>query len=307
MSPKRNDSRLPLNCKFCNKVFRKLTQHLNLKCMKGASKDDIMSVRDAARKAAYEHLEKGMVVDYRHLEGLLSLPEDRLKVVSWLEEHEHIIKNKKSLPVVAPRVKEAQQNETPEPSEEQSMETAASETEMDTDMMTEQESPPYQPHTTLTSESLTLAECVEVLTVAEPRFLKIFVSATSDCPLSTKDCLHYLYYLEALLMLKHMQRPAVVKNMTVEEWCIRKKMKTNAAKYFLIGVKEQKMGAPAVATIFLDQQEEGWMDVYYTKIRPELLKNCDPDKEEAEDKFFISSTGSPIDNPLNDLSKFQRK
>ncbi|KAL0985512.1 hypothetical protein UPYG_G00157860 [Umbra pygmaea] len=144
MSPEKNESRLPVPCKFCNKVFRRLTQHLNKKCMKDASKVDIMSVRAAARKAAYEHIEKGMVVDYRHLEGLLSLPEDRVKIVSWLEETKHIIINKKPLPVVSPRVEEVQQSEIPEPSEGQAMETDASEPEMETDMITEQDSPPYQ-------------------------------------------------------------------------------------------------------------------------------------------------------------------
>ncbi|KAL0985513.1 hypothetical protein UPYG_G00157870 [Umbra pygmaea] len=451
------NSRLPVHCKFCNKVFRRLTQHLNKKCMKDASKDDIMSVRDAARKAAYEHLEKGMVVDYRHLEGLLSLPEDRVKIVSWLEETKHIITNKKSLQVVSPRVEEVQQSEIPEPSEGQAMETDASEPEMETDMITEQDSPPYQReeqtkcstklrkamkergfynqhgldqeplaeyinymkrvkeknnwsqeagniskflyymdptkpsldcvrdiektqrffhelsdvglskqtlsnylksvksfvryiivarslsntdpelytisrqylekledisstlskqaseevfgkrHQTLISENMTPADCVLALTVAGPKFLDVFDNALSDCPLSTEDSLHFLYYLEALLMLKHLQCPSVVKNMTVEEWCTRKEEKTNTGKRFVIGVKEHKTGAQAVATISLEQEEEAWMDVYYKKIRPEFLKNCDPDKEETKDRFFICSTGSPIYNPSNDLSKFQRK
>ncbi|KAL0994372.1 hypothetical protein UPYG_G00121360 [Umbra pygmaea] len=456
MSPEKNDSRLPVDCKFCNKAFRKLTRHLNGKSMKDASKDDIMSMRDAARNAAYEHLEKGMVVDYRDLEGLLSLPEDRLKIVSWLEETKHIIINKKSLQVVATHVKEARQSKTSEPSEEQSLETDASETKME-DMITEQDSPPHQRerktnwstklrkamtergfynqhnldkeplagyinymkrdkeknnwsqeagniskflyymdpkkpslncvrdikktqrffnelsdvglakqtlsnylksvksfvryivvatslsttdpelytisrqylekledisstlskqvskadvgkrHQTLMSENTTLADCVLVLNVAKPKFLEVFGNTLSDCPLSTEDSLHFLYYLEALLMLKHMQCPSVVKNMTVEEWCTRKEEKTNSGKNFVISVRENKTGAQAVATISLDQEEEAWMDVYYKKIRPEFLKSCDPDKEETKDIFFISSTGSPIYNPSNDLSKFQRK
>ncbi|KAL1005239.1 hypothetical protein UPYG_G00056520 [Umbra pygmaea] len=159
-------------------------------------------------------------------------------------------------------------------------------------------------HTSLTSESLTPADCIQVLTAAEPRFQEIFGSAISDGPLATEDMRFFLYYLEAL---RRMQRPSVIRYMTVEEWCIRKEEKTSSGRNMVIGVKEHKTGAQAVATIALDEQEESWMDVYYRKIRPEFLKNGDPEKEEEEERFFISSSGSAIYNPCNDLSKFQKR
>lgn len=45
---------------------------------------------------------------------------------------------------------------------------------------------------------------------------KIFESApTYNIQLDTAECLLILYYLEAIVVLKHLQRPGVVEHMTV--------------------------------------------------------------------------------------------
>uniref|UniRef100_A0A3P8Y090 Core-binding (CB) domain-containing protein n=1 Tax=Esox lucius TaxID=8010 RepID=A0A3P8Y090_ESOLU len=70
-------------------------------------------------------------------------------------------------------------------------------------------------HTEMTAKQPTPAECLEVLTVAKPSFLKIIDKAMCETPLKKDEQRLVLYYLEALLMLKHLQCSGVVKNMTV--------------------------------------------------------------------------------------------
>ncbi|OCT88097.1 hypothetical protein XELAEV_18016725mg [Xenopus laevis] len=55
----------------------------------------------------------------------------------------------------------------------------------------------------------------------------------------------FLYYLEALIVLKHLQRPGVVVNMSVEEWCRRTPSVTK--KFMVIGVKKHKTSTHQVA------------------------------------------------------------
>lgn len=58
-------------------------------------------------------------------------------------------------------------------------------------------------------------ECWELLRVAKNEFLCIIGKAMNEESLLETEKLHVLYYLESLLMLKHLQKAGVVKNMTV--------------------------------------------------------------------------------------------
>ncbi|KAI4800245.1 hypothetical protein KUCAC02_013374 [Chaenocephalus aceratus] len=62
----------------------------------------------------------------------------------------------------------------------------------------------------------------------------------------------YRYYCEAVMMLRHFQRPGAVEGMTVREWVNRK---LTDGRY-LIGIKNHKTGATHVATIALTLEEE---------------------------------------------------
>ncbi|XP_037538192.1 uncharacterized protein LOC119415115 [Nematolebias whitei] len=89
--------------------------------------------------------------------------------------------------------------------------------------------------------------------------------------------------------------------MTVEEWTAR----TPSEKgYVVVGVKEHKTTAQ-MAMFALDQEEEMWFDIYYTIIRPQILRTsaCDMDKG----SFFLSSIGTSIYNPSNDINRLHLK
>ncbi|KAK1166325.1 hypothetical protein AOXY_G12936 [Acipenser oxyrinchus oxyrinchus] len=58
------------------------------------------------------------------------------------------------------------------------------------------------------------AECLVILLVAKKDFLEIIDKAAIETALDEQEYLTVLYYVEAVLMLRHLQRPGVVKNMT---------------------------------------------------------------------------------------------
>ncbi|KAJ8009750.1 hypothetical protein DPEC_G00094770 [Dallia pectoralis] len=238
-----------------------------------------------------------MVVDYNLLEGLLSNPVDRLKIVHWLEETNHVVTNKKSVQEIASQVLAGQRTPGPPEQQQESIESNDSQTQGDTGKR----------HTTFITEKTIPAECTTVLHVAKFKFLEVFRKANESLPLSSEEHRWYLYYLEALFILKHMQRPAFVKNMTVEEWCQRKVEMTKNGRMAVIGVKEHKTGAQDVANICLDEEEENWMDTYYRHTRPVFLRNSDPEIDDESDRFFISSSGLPLYNPSNDVRIFQKR
>lgn len=81
-----------------------------------------------------------------------------------------------------------------------------------------------------------------------------------------------IYYLEAVLVLKHLQRPGEVKNMTVYE---REKRvhhryvtSENTASYPIIGVQLHKTATNQVAAFALEEEEEMWFKVYFEQVRP---------------------------------------
>ncbi|CAB1346391.1 unnamed protein product, partial [Coregonus sp. 'balchen'] len=161
-------------------------------------------------------------------------------------------------------------------------------------------------YTQMVTVAKTLKECVAVLEVAKKDFLGVIGKATSEESLDEPEQLLMLSYLVSLLMLKHLQRAGVVKNMTLNEWLSRKEcILPNGEKWTVICVKQQKTGTQQVATVSLDEEEDAWLDTYYRHVRPAFLQNCD-DVEEDE-RFFISTAGRAIYNPSNDLQRFQAK
>ncbi|KAF4081034.1 hypothetical protein AMELA_G00156170 [Ameiurus melas] len=117
-----------------------------------------------------------------------------------------------------------------------------------------------------------------------------------------------MYYLQALVILKHLQRPGVVSHMTVPEW-LNKKQTTSG--YTVVGVKEHKTSAQQVATFALSQDEDTWFELYYTCVRPQLQSCIKKRNREVmdgtEERFFISSESGRIHNPSNDLQRLHIK
>ncbi|KAL7825014.1 hypothetical protein SRHO_G00342260 [Serrasalmus rhombeus] len=114
-----------------------------------------------------------------------------------------------------------------------------------------------------------------------------------------------LYYLEAIVILEHAQRPGVVEHMTVTEWISRRRDDTRPG-FVVVAVKEHK----TAATFVLTQEQEMWFDLYFSEVRPVMLgkkRKRVEDDDETDERFFISSTGKAIYNASNDLERLHKK
>ncbi|XP_073701983.1 uncharacterized protein [Garra rufa] len=104
-------------------------------------------------------------------------------------------------------------------------------------------------------------------------------------------------FLEALVMLCFLQEPEVVKKMTVSDWLQRTVIEGNSERV-MVRVNECN------AAFVLSNEEETWFDVYYEYLRSEMIRRrhrrCSSDEAE---KFFMYSSGNPVDNPSEDLKK----
>ncbi|KAK7135191.1 hypothetical protein R3I94_013986, partial [Phoxinus phoxinus] len=148
-------------------------------------------------------------------------------------------------------------------------------------------------------------DCVRILDVARMDFLAVMgklqgPGAASGEALDTNQCLLVLYYLEAIVILKLLQLPGVVTNMTVEEWESRTHLPDGAS----VVVKEHKTAASQVAQVPLSDEQERWFGLYFNEIRPVMLQGNGGKVRERCDgrgQFFVSSSGRPIHNPCNDL------
>ncbi|XP_063818596.1 uncharacterized protein LOC135056855 [Pseudophryne corroboree] len=158
----------------------------------------------------------------------------------------------------------------------------------------------------LTKDPLQPLDCNQLLDVAKPDFLNCIYRADIGDKLLVKDKICILYYLEALLILKHLQRPGVVANMTVEEWHerVRHTFTSECISEILviIGVKNHKTAANQVETFALTEEEEMWFKTYFDVVRPSLVKEDNP-----QEAFFISTSGNKIYKVSNDLRHFHVK
>ncbi|XP_038583408.1 uncharacterized protein LOC119909307 isoform X2 [Micropterus salmoides] len=156
-------------------------------------------------------------------------------------------------------------------------------------------------HAKLTENcQLTPHDCLAVLRAAKRDFLSVINKVYPDdsSSLEKTECGLVVYYLEAVVLLKHHQLPGVVEHMTVQEWAARK---PDSSGNRIVGVKEHKTAAQQFAMFALSQEEE--------LVRPLLLesKRVKRNDTEGEDRFFISTTGRPIYNASNDLHRLQTK
>ncbi|XP_077357112.1 uncharacterized protein LOC144004069 [Festucalex cinctus] len=137
-----------------------------------------------------------------------------------------------------------------------------------------------------------VSECQEILWVAKSDFLAVFGKFITKERLTEKEKTIYRYYCEALLVLKHYQRPGAVEGMTANEWVNRKPEKHRV----MVGVHQHKTATMQVCSFALTQEEEAWFQGYYEHIRPYHLG-------EDSEKFFISSNGRRIHSVTNDLNR----
>ncbi|XP_071977061.1 uncharacterized protein [Engystomops pustulosus] len=144
-------------------------------------------------------------------------------------------------------------------------------------------------------------DCRRLLSVAKPSFLQsIGAVQAGSCDMSSQ--LDIIYYLETLLVLKHLQRPGVVANMTVSEWRDRISHTYRGEELVIIGVKTHKTATQQVATFVLNKEEEKWFECYFEKVRPKLIL-----RKSTNDSFFVSTSGKAIHNVSNDIRRYHQK
>ncbi|XP_075189871.1 uncharacterized protein LOC142289829 [Anomaloglossus baeobatrachus] len=152
----------------------------------------------------------------------------------------------------------------------------------------------------LTSSHLPPAHYLKILEVAKPSFLKSLRHIKSGGK-KREHQFNVLNYLETLLVLKHGQRPGVIKNFTVSEWTRRLPYGYEGQDFIVIGVKAHKTSAQQVACFALTPTEEEWLKVYFEKLRPNMVK------PNSGNTFFLNSSGEPIHNVSNDLMRYHKK
>ncbi|XP_062417767.1 uncharacterized protein si:dkey-23a23.2 isoform X2 [Pungitius pungitius] len=150
-------------------------------------------------------------------------------------------------------------------------------------------------HMPFVDDKRSLRECQEVLRVAKTDFLKTFRKCVSDqscSKVSENELTNFRYYCEAILVLRHFQPPAVVEEMTVQQWIERKPFDNS----LVIVVSDHKTPSSLLGTFAITQEEEAWFDAYYRYIRPEYINDpCD--------HFFLSTKRLKVWSVTSDLRR----
>ncbi|XDV42575.1 hypothetical protein PO909_011208 [Leuciscus waleckii] len=107
---------------------------------------------------------------------------------------------------------------------------------------------------------------------------------------SSPDKTLYRYYLQALLVFRHMQRPGAVTGLTDEDWVER----IAHGGRVVIGVRKEKTASIQIA---LTQEEEACFQLYYKQIRPGNIR-----LETFCQGFFVSSSGEAVSNVSHDVN-----
>lgn len=153
-------------------------------------------------------------------------------------------------------------------------------------------------HTFLMDENpLTPDDCQLVLVQAKEQFLACMETLSEEGAgeMDSADKVLVLYYLEAIVILQHVQRPSVVQNMTVSEWLSRGRgtSKETGEPLWVVGVKEHKTSTQQVATFALSKEQE---QVSSQQFLPGHVRRQNIFSVTAEHNLIISFS------PLNILS-----
>ncbi|CAM4651640.1 unnamed protein product [Leuciscus chuanchicus] len=135
-----------------------------------------------------------------------------------------------------------------------------------------------------------IKDCQRILTVAKSDFLRIHGDLLTGTAVSSPDKTLYRYYLQALLVFRHMQRPGAVTGLTDEDWVER----IAHGGRVVIGVRKEKTASIQIA---LTQEEEACFQLYYKQIRPGNIR-----LETFCQGFFVSSSGEAVSNVSHDVN-----
>ncbi|CAJ0917804.1 unnamed protein product [Ranitomeya imitator] len=150
---------------------------------------------------------------------------------------------------------------------------------------------------TLMEPSKTPKNCQRILEKARPRFL-VCLAAVQD---GGSDLEHseILLYLQALLILRNLQRPGVVRNMTVSEWDRRTHHLYSGSRRTIVGVKTHKCASTQVALFVLSEEEESW----FRSVR-NICQTCPYHCRQIISNFFVTTSGKVVVNPSTALRQY---
>ncbi|XP_078144165.1 uncharacterized protein LOC144542287 [Centroberyx gerrardi] len=141
----------------------------------------------------------------------------------------------------------------------------------------------------------TLHDCQRVLREAKKDMLGIYGKLLQHQRVEEEEKTLFRYNCEAILMLKHFQRPGAVEGLTVSEWLDQKRVDGRVC----VGVSQHKTATMQIATFALTEEEAAMLDEYYNGIR----QGCMQDGVDDEGRFFLSKSGGPISSATNDLRR----
>ncbi|KAM4049830.1 uncharacterized protein ACNLHF_011811 isoform 1-T2 [Anomaloglossus baeobatrachus] len=104
------------------------------------------------------------------------------------------------------------------------------------------------------------------------------------------------YYLQAVLMLKHLTKPSVTKNLMVKDWLEKKVSNSSDGQKATYISTSQNI-------IVLHDEDEHLFEIYFKFIRPTLLKK----NSKMVNHFFVTLKGQPITNSGKDLERLHEK
>ncbi|KAI4800258.1 hypothetical protein KUCAC02_013387 [Chaenocephalus aceratus] len=275
-------------CLMCSKIPISIKGHLEDRCMKGCSAVEIAAQVDIAKESTRVWTATQRVWEYNTLVKLLPDHVSRMAMVKYLIQNGYLILNKPcdedmDCAREAPGTSDSVTATTSAVATSAVACTASSRKHAGNACSTRCDG--------IVDGMPTVHDCNLVLRSGKKRFLDIYNRmAISKIVVSPTEKTWYRYYCEAVMMLRHFQRPGAVEGMTVREWVNRK---LTDGRY-LIGIKNHKTGATHVATIALTLEEEAWYQGYYECIRPEFVRGeCDC--------FFLSARGTQITSGSSDL------
>ncbi|XP_071989850.1 uncharacterized protein [Engystomops pustulosus] len=149
----------------------------------------------------------------------------------------------------------------------------------------------------ISHRKLTPKDCHKVLVTAKPHIADII--SRSNCTVDDKEKTLVCYYLQALLILRHLRKTSVVQNLTVTDWLERQETNfcdgRTTSKVYIV----QTQGTAIVLT----HEEELLFSKYFRNIRPTQLKK----DAKTVNQFFLSCKGKPVSNSSNDLRRLHEK
>ncbi|XP_073408762.1 uncharacterized protein [Dendrobates tinctorius] len=145
----------------------------------------------------------------------------------------------------------------------------------------------------LMSLTKTPRECQRVLDAAKPSFLKC-IQNVKHSKVSTKATkLEILYYLEAILVLKHLQRPGVVQNMSVSKFSFYLFI-----NFILLSLKHNYMEEEPYFTMKIPVQMEELRGLEMSQSIGFCLREIDNIQHPNKSIVFCDDVGSPTSCPM---------